>query len=461
MPLIPCPIAQWAQLYPEGLAIITPEKQISYQELDQRINHWCLTFEQQGFVQGDIIGLSMPISVEAVEVFWAFLRLGVISLLINPALPLKTLHALKAETQAKTWLFQEDLPLLKKTSTFSSQAFHTLALKQWTTLIRTSGSSGTPKLAVHTWANYYYSALGANATLPLQVTDRWLLSLPLYHVGGLGILCRVFLAGAALVIAPKSNLDTWIPQCRVTHLSWVPTQLYRAIQAPSFLYEPFKSLKVLLMGGAPLSPQIAQKAQALGFPIYISYGLTEMTSLVTINAERNSSKNALPYREIKLDSTGEVYVKGNTLFQGYFKEGFCTLPLDHEGWFATGDLGHFDTTGTLHIHGRKDNLFISGGENIQPEEVETALLTLDGISQALVIPMDDVEFGKRPIALIDTSPSVIWSSELLKKALKDLLPSYKIPIAFYPWPQSDLSSLKPSRAALSHHFFLNLNQNLL
>ena len=99
---------------------------------------------------------------------------------------------------------------------------------------------------------------------------------------------------------------------------------------------------------------------------------------------------------------------------------------------------------TVHVLGRLDNLFISGGENIQPEEIEKALLALPGISQAIVVPIDNAEFGQRPVAFVEAES---WNEAGWEQALRQLLPGFKIPARFCPWP-ADQSGLKPSRAAL-------------
>jgi o-succinylbenzoate---CoA ligase len=140
----------------------------------------------------------------------------------------------------------------------------------------------------------------------------------------------------------------------------------------------------------------------------------------------------LPRRELMISAEGEILVKGETLFKGYIQPGRLHLPLDAQGWFKTGDLGKLEND-CLTVKGRRDNMFISGGENIQPEEIEKVILSLKGVAQATVVPQDDAEFGQRPVAFIKFAESPL-TSDALARHCAQFLPKFKIPIAFYPWP---------------------------
>jgi O-succinylbenzoic acid--CoA ligase len=151
---------------------------------------------------------------------------------------------------------------------------------------------------------------------------------------------------------------------------------------------------------------------------------------------------------MSISSEGEILVRGDQLFLGYLQaDGSLSRPLTDDGWFRTGDLGHFDEAGYLHVTGRRDNMFISGGENIQPEEIEQALRDLEGVEEAIVVPVEDAEWGKRPVAFVrfhDETRAVDTAG--MEQALRRVLSGYKIPRAMYSWP-ADLSQpgLKPAR----------------
>jgi O-succinylbenzoic acid--CoA ligase len=291
-------------------------------------------------------------------------------------------------------------------------------------LLFTSGSTGTPKIAALSLSNLIASAEGAITHFDLKPNDQWLLSLPLFHVGGIGIMMRCILARATITLIETPD---------ITHLSYVPTQLYRTTPT-------YKKLRCLLLGGAPIQ-NIPKK-----LPIFASYGLTEMGSVVCAKYLPSDEflGHPLPGREVRIHD-GEIQVRGECLFQGYYENGKITPPAD---WFATGDLGKWCPVNGLAITGRKDWQFISGGENIQPEEIEKHLLTLPNVQEAVVIPKKDPEFGERPIAIIRGSATL----EEMRTHLIDKLPKYKIPISLHSVEEMPKNGLKIDRKKLLFNF---------
>jgi o-succinylbenzoate---CoA ligase len=321
-----------------------------------------------------------------------------------------------------------------------------IPLKRTATIVFTSGSTGTPKAALHTFGNHHYNALGSNGNIVLRPEDRWLHSLPLYHVGGISILFRCLLAGATITLpGQEAPIGESIADLGATHVSLVSTQLLRLLREDTNL----GGLKAVLMGGGPVSASLVDEAVSRGLPIHTSYGLTEMASQVTttppgapLEALRTAGR-VLPEREVSISEEGEILVRGATLFAGYVEGGKLDLPLDTDGWFHTGDLGELDENGCLRVLGRKDNLFVSGGENIQPEEIEEALSALPGVEAAVVVPVDDPEYGQRPVAFVrmENGSTVDVAPELEK-----VLPRFKIPVAFYAWPEES-GGMKVNRAS--------------
>ena len=171
--------------------------------------------------------------------------------------------------------------------------------------------------------------------------------------------------------------------------------------------------------------------------------MTEMSSIITLSEQ---SEKILPFREIKIAEDHEIHVRGKTLFQGYW-EGETLIPQNNE-WFPTKDLGRFNKHGNLEIIGRKDRQFISGGENIQPEEIERALCALPGIRHAIVLPISDPEFGERPIAFIDDETNS-HTVDSIKEGLRSHLPSFKHPIRLFPYPPEN--GVKPNLPLLKRH----------
>ncbi len=343
-----------------------------------------------------IVPFYATLTPEVIFLFFALWKMGKTAYPLNPRVPYAGP------------IFTPPMPQLKKPRAWDWKE------ENLATIIATSGSSGAPKLACHTIGNHLYSAMGSLSIIPLEVGDKWRLDLPLYHVGGIAILFRCYFARAA--IALSSSIDG------ITHMSLVPTQLYRMGCVPN--------VKCLLLGGAPIPPSIPRE-----LPIFTTYGMTEMSSQIATNGQ------VLSYAQVKIEEDGQIWVRGKTLFQGYWKEERLDLPLDPLGWFATGDLGTWDN-GKLQIIGRKDNMFISGGENIHPENIERAIYQMAGVEQAIVVPKADQEYGMRAVLFIRP----FYSLEQIQAHLQGLLPKFQWPVEVFPFPES--SGLKPSRKLL-------------
>jgi len=323
-----------------------------------------------------------------------------------------------------------------------------IPLERPATIIFTSGSTSVPKAALHTFGNHYYNALGSNTNIALRPGNRWLLSLPLYHVGGLSILFRCLLARATVALPePGAPLAEAIAGLGATYVSLVSTQLLRLLREEAVL----DGLEAVLLGGGPIQASLVDEAFARRLPVHTSYGLTEMASQVTTTPRGASLKvlrtagRVLPNREVSISEEGEILVRGETLFAGYTDGEQLDRPLDAGGWFHTGDLGELEEGGYLRVLGRKDNLFVSGGENIQPEQIEEALCRLEGIDEAVVVPVPDEVFGARPVAFVrmeDRGPRE------LAPELEEVLPRFKIPISFHLWPERARRGMKEDRAAL-------------
>jgi O-succinylbenzoic acid--CoA ligase len=221
---------------------------------------------------------------------------------------------------------------------------------------------------------------------------------------------RCLISGAAIALPePDAPLGRSISELRATHVSLVSTQLLRLLREDAAL----EGLKAVLTGGGPVPEDLVDEALARGLPVHTSYGLTEMASQVTTTApgaapeELRTAGRVLPHREVSVSGEGEILVRGETLFAGYVQGGRPGVRPGAGGWFRTGDLGRLDGAGRLRVLGRRDNLFVSGGENVRPEEIEEALLRIPGVEEAVVVPVPDPEFGERPVAFVRLSGVVV------------------------------------------------------
>lgn len=449
---------------PQAVAVLTPDRTLTYAALDRMVSATSRHLRTLGYHAGDRLAWYLPTGWQAVVLILATIRAGMIACPLSTRVPPKGIAAFLNRIQADrlvttvAWAEETgDEIAMIASDDLIQEAGEVDGGGRWTmqqpaTVVFTSGSSGTPKAALHSLGNHVFNALGSNENMALVPGDRWLLALPLYHVGGLGIVFRCLLAGATMVVPePGQDLGSMISRYAITHLSLVATQLQRLVrQAPDM-----RTVKAILLGGSAIPPTLIAEAFARGWPVYTTYGLTEMASQVTTTPPRatldqlHSSGQVLPYRQLQVAADGEVLVRGATLFQGYLEGATVQQPLDEAGWFHTGDVGWLDEAGALHVQGRTDNLFISGGENIQPEEIEQVLCTLPGVTQAIVVPVEDAEFGQRPVAFV-RSATENNALDTLAEALAPLLPRFKIPVAFYSWPPVD-EAMKANRALFREH----------
>jgi len=448
-----CPVHRHAQARPAALALHAPDRQWTYAALDDAVSS-----AQQAMERGDRrVAFAPSRTAQSVIRFWALWRTGATAVPLSSRLP-------PAERRRQAEHVGADVGLQKGDGSneipkegpkaAQTQRPPSISGGQDATIVFTSGSTGRPKAALHTWTNHVYSAKGANANLPLRPGDRWLLSLPLYHVGGLAILVRCALAGAAVALPdPDASLGRSLTEARATHVSCVPTQLRRLLEGKE---APPAPLRALLLGGGPLPVPLLEKAHAQGWPLLASYGCTEMASQVTTTApgaayaELTTAGRCLPHRRLRIGEKGEIFVGGPTLFRGYVEEKGVRDPRDDDGWYPTGDRGRLDAQGRLRVLGRMDHMFVSGGENIQPEEIERHLERVDGVERAVVVSVPDAEFGRRPVAFVRAREGE--SEKELRNTLERTLPRFKIPDAFYALPdRAETSELKVDRRWLEGH----------
>ena len=479
--LIPCPLAAQARQHPTATAIYARSADgstrltLSYAAFDRQVTQ--VAADLAALPPGQVLLVAADNGLPLLTLIWAALRCGVVLCPVNPRWPAGRLSELARQLGAAAlWLPDStraapelaDLPCpvlalpalqrsLAELVTMPSTAVHHAPLpsldpQALANLTLTSGSTGAPKAVAHRLRAHLANARGSATRLPLQPGDGWLLSLPLWHVGGYAIAMRCVLAGASVVLPdPALDLASWLRQAPITHLSLVPTQLWRLLAAGLRFSET--RLQHLLLGGAPIPATLVAACQAQGLQPWVSSGLSEMASQVCTgraDADHDAVGHPLPGRDLRL-LAGEIQVRGETLFAGYYQgDGRLDLPLTADGWLATGDLGHWHPDHGLTIVGRRDNRFICGGENIQPEIIEQQLIQHPQISQALVVPVADAEWGMRPVALIAATPGASMDPlPALADWLRTRGPGYLIPRCALPWQHTMTDGLKPSRKLLA------------
>jgi o-succinylbenzoate---CoA ligase len=286
----------------------------------------------------------------------------------------------------------------------------------------TSGTTGAPKAARLALDNLEASARAANEVLQVDARSRFLCVLPLFHVGGLGILFRCRLAGATVLLHGRFDAAAVARELRdgATHASLVANALARVLECGASFPSP-----IVAVGGGPVPAGLLDRARRAGLRVVQTWGMTETCSMATCerpdDADGTTAGPPLPGFEVRVDSdSDEISVRGPAVMRGY---------LGHEplcGYFRTGDLGEQDARGRLLVHARRTDLIVSGGENVYPGEVEAALQAHPGVREAAVLPAPDERWGQVGVAYVVTSAE----DEELREFLRGRLALYKLPARF-------------------------------
>ncbi len=392
---------------------------------------------------GDYIAWSPKNDFESFLTFWTLQQRGCVTCPISSRISNSKRCEMAEQINAK-WLKAIPNSKDKVQHKFVNSKTHDDP-NQPATLIFSSGSTGQPKAIVHAMSAHIASAAGAAETIPLESGDRWLWSLPLYHISGLSILIRCATAGATVVGLPvDQELNAHVlDELKITHLSVVATQLRRLLTEKTF---PSQHLRTVLLGGSSVDPKLVEAARNRGIDVRTTYGLSEMASQVTTspaNGTPKASGKLLKHRQLQLSASGEILVRGETLALGYFQNGDIQPLINQDGWFQTNDIGALNENSELIVSGRIDNMFISGGENIHPENIERAMTSLFNIERVIVVPSRDKEFGSRPVAFVDGRLPPNW-----KEKITQLLPKYEVPVEIHSWPSGADTQIKPDRIHL-------------
>ena len=332
------------------------------------------------------------------------------------------------------------------------------------TLIYSSGTTGQPKAVRLTYGNHYFNAYASYLNFPAGESDRWLAVLPLFHVGGLAILWRGLFYGMPVVVHESFDpaaVNHAIDHEGVTVISVVTNMLARMLDQRHDKGYP-ASLRSVLIGGGPVPPPLLERCALAGIPVVQTYGLTETASqavtLATQDALRKlgSAGKPLPGVELKISpkSDGEPASAGHTKSEGYkVNEGSAASPGQageillrgknvtpgyegrpeetarawRGGWFHTGDIGRVDEEGYLYVLDRRNDLIISGGENVYPAEVEAVLLSHPAVEEAGVIGQADPQWGQVVVAFVKARSGAALTEPELLEYCRGRLARYKLP----------------------------------
>lgn len=339
-------------------------------------------------------------------------------------------------------------------------------------MVFTSGTTGFPKGVVHT--HRVVPMLDTVvAWLEIGPQDRILGHLPLFHVAGVfSSFSLALMSGAALV-----QMDHWdaddalrlVEDEGISVLSGIPTHFVDLLSSPDLGRRDTSTLRTGWIGGSRIPAQVVRGARdVLGVQALLPvYGMTELTSCTTLGRTTDSDESVMLGKGVPLGgyevevvdpdtrlpvetgAEGEVAVRGYIVMQGYYKDPVATAAvLDEDGWFYTGDLGVFDDAGYLRITGRRTDMFIVGGNNVNPADVERVLLDHPAVTQAQVCPRPDERLGEVAVAFVEVADDQVLTEQDVLAYCSGRLASFKVPrsvVFLTEWPMTSTSKIQRSR----------------
>jgi fatty-acyl-CoA synthase len=468
--------AYWARRTPDAEAIVEPHRQRrwSYRELDRRANRLARALEIVFAVKkGDRVAILAHNRAEHFEAFFACAKLGALFVPLNWRLAAAELEVILSDAEPSLLLYDEPCaPLanglrhpVKRVSLDASPsgtmawedlcasasfddapASNDVALEDPIMICYTSGTTGRPKGALLSHRQLTFNALSTDLAIGVRSTDSTLVFMPLFHTGGLNCLATPLLHyGGRVVVMPAFDAERALELSeseRITLQMGVPTIFQLLSSSPSFTTRDLSSTRMALCGGAPCPLELIELYRSRGILFRQGYGLTEVGpncfSLTEDDAFRKAGSVGWPNfylrarivddggREVAVGENGELALAGPMVTLGYFRNSRATADAFRgTEWFHTGDLVRRDREGYHFIVGRKKDMFISGGENIYPAEVELALAGVPGVNEACVIGVADARWGEVGRAVVVATAEA--SADAILMHLHNKLAKYKVP----------------------------------
>jgi acyl-CoA synthetase (AMP-forming)/AMP-acid ligase II len=424
-----------------------------------------------------------------VEIWYAIMGMGAVCHTLNPRLTAEHLAAMVVQSQARILIASADLaplagqirervPAVEHLLTIDGAASEGRAFEPMVAAARgevtwgdfdetapcglcfTSGTTGAPKGVTYTHRSSFLHTLRALQADVMAITgaDNVLAVVPMFHANAWGLPFAAPAVGAKLVLpgrnADGASLARLIAAEDVTIGVGVPTVWLGLVEHLEATGGELPSLKRIIVGGAPTAPALMERIeQRLGVTVQTSWGMTELSPSGTVAPLSAPSQAALSGRPAigvdllltdadgvalpkQRDVEGHLRVRGASVIERYF--GHDTPATDADGWFATGDLARIDAQGNLMITGRAKDLIKSGGEWINPAEIEAVVGALPEVSLAAVIGRSDAKWGERPILLVETQAEV--TDETLLASLRGRVATWWIPDAVFRLERMPLAS---------------------
>ena len=440
-----------ARTTPERVAIDHDGRLITYRELDEGSDAYAAMFAERGLSRGDRVATLTGSTPEHVQVFYACAKAGLILLPLSWRLSPAELRY-QLEDAAPALFLAEDV--YEETAAATGHGFERLAAptgvgprdssasevadEDGLLLIYTSGTTGRPKGALLTHANCFWTNLSFDLTTGVNQHDVVLQVLPQFHVGGWNVQTLLgWWKGATVILErefePARALQL-IEEKRVTTMMGVPATYLFMAQQPGFADADLSSLTRAVVGGAPMPEALLELYAGRGTAIVQGYGLTEAAPNVLCLPPEDAVRKLgyagkpYPFVDVRLSAEEELQVRGPNVFPGYWRNDAATAEtFTADGWLRTGDVAECDDEGFYRIKGRLKDMYISGGENVYPAEIEAVLHEHPQVADAAVVGVADERWGEVGVAFVVSDGA---TEEELLDWCRARLARFKVPKSF-------------------------------
>jgi fatty-acyl-CoA synthase len=435
-----------ARITPDRIAIDCDGRSITYAELHELSERLASSFAARGLERGDRVATLTGNSPEHVAVFFACARSALILTPLSWRLAAPELRYQLEDAEPALFLVEDEHADLAAATGHRSEPLIVPGLSNCQLLsppsdddplllVYTSGTTGRPKGALLTHANCFWTNLGFDLATGVRGDDVVLQLLPQFHCGGWNV--HPLLAwwkGATVVLErafDAARCLELIEHKRVTTMMGVPAIYLFLAQEPGFEAADLSSLRQAVVGGASMPEALLERWQDRGVEIVQGYGLTEAApNVLCLPPEdavrkRGWAGKPYPYVEVDLSPENELLVRGPNVFAGYWRNPEATSDTLTDGWLHTGDVAERDAEGNYRIVGRLKEMYISGGENVYPAEVESVLHEHVAVADAAVLGVPDERWGESGVAVVVLRQQA--DEQELIAHCRERLASFKVP----------------------------------
>ena len=472
-------IKKWSKIHPHKAVLINENRCTTYKEMDRRIDQLCHLLLRMGILKGDRVSVLLHNCRQYLEIFFALSKIGAILVPLNWRLAGPEIEFIIRDSGSSLLIFEtefeEVIASIRPNLNFSNGGYLTLGpnppdwAKDYETsvlehpltepsietpvgdedphiIMYTSGTTGVPKGAVLSHRKTFFNVLNADIFYGLTPHDVMIVSRPMFHSGGLLVdSAPVLYKGGTLIVRkrfrPSEILET-VQKHRVTLLE-LPATVYQFIlQLCDLSQYDLSSVRYYVTGGERIPVALLKEYHEKGITICEIFGQTEASTITFLPPEYAAVKTGsagLPVfhgevrvvdknaKDVKPDDVGEIIIKGPTLMSGYWNRPDLTAETIRDGWLYTGDLAKTDEEGYIYIVDREKDMYISGGENVYPAEIERVFFIHPKVFDVAVVGVPDEKWGEVGKACIVLKPGETLTEREALAFLQGKVGRYKIP----------------------------------